>query len=129
MTASISEIRQMVELLPDLSDLVQYRSNNIIKYEGYGEIDGICLYNTGNVAVMRAIMEAGSVIFDHTHKEIEIITVVFGELEFSIEGDVKRITKGEVIKILPAQLHHCTALQNTEMICITIPASRGYPGG
>lgn len=130
MAVSILELKEMVKRLPDLTDIIRYTNNNIIEYDGDGIIFGKNLYNSGLVAIQQATMLEESQIKIHQHEEIEIIIVIFGQLEFNIinKGCIM-LNTGDVVKILPNELHTCKALKNTELIGITIPASKGYPHG
>lgn len=137
-------LRLMAEMLPQLPAIVTYAMDSHIEYSTHktnGTDDdaepcvgeGIYVGPNNEIALQVAFMEAGSSIDPHIHpNELEILIVYSKN---GTEGKLKVETKDTTVVLGPGALttigkgvsHIATALEDTWMIGITIPAAEGYP--
>ena len=64
--------------------------------------------NTGNVSVAHVRLDAGAVLAEHAHPHEQIVNVVDGELELTVEGKPFLLTRGQVM-VLPPMVPHSGA--------------------
>jgi quercetin dioxygenase-like cupin family protein len=81
------------------------------------------------LGVVKATLTANTIVCNHTHKELEILNVIEGEMFQDIEGVITSAKVGEYIIALPNIQHKHYCIVPTIIIAVSIPASRGYPNG
>ncbi len=127
MNEHLNKLREITTTLPDLSAKIAF---GLIEYETDGKpITGIGLYNNGVVAVQRCQLPKGTHLKEHTHTEAETMLVFMGLVKFNCPdwSEPRLVGVGDVIQFAPGVPHEATAIQETQMIAITIPAGDGYP--
>lgn len=122
-------LKKLAELTEKLPDLVKTNSSpGFIEYKmEQGTCLGYNLLNQKEIAVQKAFLSKGAVFPKHSHEEKEILIVFQGELLVKIEESSHNISPSELIELLPHQIHSVTALSDTWVLCIAIPAAQGYP--
>lgn len=125
MSESLDRLRQLTPKLPVLThgkDCKEYPC------EG-GTCLGIALYSEDRCAVQRAMMTVGAVLKQHGHEiSTEFVMPKTGALRIETPDRVWEVRPGEVAVLPPGTPHTVTALADTWMIAVTIPADREvYP--
>jgi len=124
------------KLPPPLSSFVSKSHQShaaSVEYEvENGVAFGFNLWNIKKVAIQRAFMSRGAVFPTHQHDEVEILIVYEGKLSVNKEharecSNVNELQVGQCVRFSSGESHSVTALENTHMIAITIPAAEGYP--
>lgn len=120
---SLEVLRGLTRALT-LKDFVRGRGTDWVRYEMLrGTCIGVSLLHERAIAVQKTFMSKYSVFPLHLHEEIEILVIYEGGIETLGKvfkaGDIARIENGEE--------HTVTALEDTWMVAITIPASSAYP--
>ena len=126
MSDNIDKLRQLTEKLIPLSTksvrkgFKEYNVND-------GTSLGFALYKDPEIAVQRIFISAGSKPLPHNHKEKEYITVYRGKLRVTIDGKDRICKVGDSVYFNPMQMHHESILEDTWLLCVTIPACEEYP--
>lgn len=81
------------------------------------------------IGVIRATLSADTIVCNHTHKELEILNVIEGEMFQDIEGVITSAKVGEYIIAVSNIQHKHYCIVPTIVIAVSIPASLGYPNG
>lgn len=124
----ILELKRKTEQLPDLSSLIVSVNNGVIQYDaGEGTILGFPLFNTPKVAVQRHFLSSGTVFGNHIHEQREWILVYEGELRVHVDNKEERLSVAECVFIDVGKEHSLEAIADTWLICVSIPAAKGYP--
>ena len=133
-------LKILEEIIPTLA--IDESHNNEITYstENGGTFIGFGLHKEEAVAVQRVFMSKGTRIPEHQHSENEYVLVYKGKLKVTREGDSParmggKHTKektgilgvGDGIYFQPGEKHGGMMLEDTWIICTTIPASKEYP--
>lgn len=116
-----------------LDELVKGRQRGMIRYQTVkGSVYGIGLFKNNEAAVQLAIMTKGTVFPEHSHKDpvrMEYIHVIKGKITVHTCEGMKEVRETESIAIKSGILHKVEALEDTEVIAITMPADEGFPDG
>ena len=112
-----------------LKSLTSFLANEAIYECVRGSFTGInLLHKDKKVAVQIAKMEQDTIAQAHTHiNNVEYAIVVEGEVFSRVGETVKNAKVGECVVVNPGETHVVFCHVPTTMICITIPASEGYP--
>lgn len=129
MSAQLERLCSMVQKLPDL---VSSRQPGMVTYcmaDGKAAF-GVKLLRQDFVAVQNVFMPAG-VFPRHSHAEREWVMLYCGKLRLIMDDDNKDrvLTPGDGAFLESNTAHSLEALENSWMICVTIPAGEGYPNG
>lgn len=134
------EFRQLskaIKELPELEDLIGFRGNGWIEYDvpegsvrGQNLLTLISAAGVGGISVQRAIFTAGSKIAEHSHPDCREWLIVYrGMLRLVRMGVEHDINVGEFACLAPGEAHWAVAVEDTEIIGITVPENKGYPDG
>ena len=99
----------------------------------YATLDGqVCegnaLFYDEHIAVQRSSLKKGSAVPRHHHDEIEWLIIYDGEVRVEWNSSTEVILGvGQSIRIPPNEAHIVTALEDTQILCITVPPAAGYP--
>jgi len=127
---NLTILRELTNSLPLLEDTIKKKKNNYIDYDAMDgkEYQGRGIYKSEQVAIQRVVMERGTEIPEHNHKEMEYIIVVSGKFELQCEGKPDRICQHQDCMVFdPMVKHSGLMLEDTEIIAVVIPAGEGYP--
>ena len=130
---SLQRLAELTPKLPEITtipppnargmgSLVQYRT-----VDDVGECTAVGLLHTDDVAVCWAWMPAGSEIFPHSHEVTEHGVVVKGRFLVRVSAGEYEVKSGGHLVFIPGERHSVLAVEDTEMVFITIPAEKGYP--
>ena len=124
----IEKLEALQQVMPSFEDLVLALNGNFVEYNvapGFAVGHG-CLNNL-DCAVQELFVSEGSVFPQHNHDEWEYLIVISGEGEVEIDGTKQPFHARDCLVIKPGQVHTWWYRTATKQICITIPASRGFP--
>ncbi len=129
---AVAELRRLTESLPvpvpfaSLASETSRASIVSIKVD-----DGLMLLhglmNEPGVAVCHAVADAGTIMPLHKHDEYEYMVVCSGEVELLVSGEATHLIFADSFTIPPGVPHEAFFPIDTELICITIPASADFP--
>lgn len=129
-----STLRTLTEQLPPIPRLKDMVSNlganrNYIEYKvKNGTSIGFGLLNQREVAVQKLFISAGTTFPTHRHStQMEYGIIFVGELEITIDNEVKKLTRGDCIKFDPNTNHTLEAITDSWLITIAVPKIEGYP--
>lgn len=129
-TDYLERLESLLEHPPVLEDLVASMAERFVEYtveRGFAVGHGVLHDN--DCAILKLFISAGTVFPVHIHNEYEYIIIVDGEGDYTIDGDTKPFKPLDCVVLKPGQLHTWYYRTNTRQICITIPASKGFPHG
>jgi len=82
--------------------------------------------HSDNVTVAHWNIDAGAVMPDHAHPHEQIVNVIEGEFDFTVEGEVHRAKPG-FIAIVPANVKHGgKARTNVRILDVFYPVREDY---
>lgn len=123
-----TNLEKLQDLTPRLKDLVV--NSNEESYQIYEVEDGLAfgfgLMNEPRVAVQRVYLPAGTRFTRHHHDVNEYIVCYEGELEIIANGNARRLRTGDCAFHPAGQTHERISIENSWIICVTIPADEGY---
>ena len=118
-------LRKLRELTDDLESMTRFYGHNAI-YDDHTV--GTRLYNDGEIAIQRAFMKKNTTLPEHVHHDIqEFLIVITGELKVDMGDFIKIANSSELVYIEANVPHNVTALKDTYMVGITVPADGSYP--
>ena len=71
--------------------------------------------NTGNVSVAHVKLDSGAVLAEHAHPNEQIVNVMEGELELTVEGKPVLLTRGKTM-VLPPNVPHSGLAKSDVMV-------------
>ena len=123
-------IKRLKEITPFLNGIVERRASGIVEYDvERGTSIGFGLFKDKHVAVQRNFCSSGTVFPAHQHHENEVIILYTGRGRLLINGDPNNWESPAVFWLKPNQTHLFEFYEDTHMIAVTVPASKGYPDG
>jgi quercetin dioxygenase-like cupin family protein len=131
---NIERLRELTEKLPEVVPLEAVVQLEDGRYVEYDVLRGFCssygLYNNEQVAVARSVATGGTLFPKHDHGEHEFVIVVQGSGRITIgENEVIEFEGPFSYTFLPGVSHEFEFDTMTKMICVTVPASKGFPDG
>ena len=69
---------------------------------------------------------AGSILPEHTHPHEQIVNVMEGELELTVEGEARVLPTGSVVTLAPGVQHAGRAVTDCRVIDIYHPVREDY---
>ncbi|KFI68270.1 cupin domain-containing protein [Bifidobacterium magnum] len=61
------------------------------------------------------ILDAGQSIAEHASDQLVVATLVYGSIEFTVQGEVQYMHAGDVIYMAPGELHSIKAMEQSYM--------------
>lgn len=133
-------LKNLEELIPLLSDLTISNSPDTEYDVGdIGTCFGFYIYQNDKIAVQRAFMSKGTMFPNHTHDEKEYVVVYMGKIKVLTKNkrhlsgaeskklDYPILGVGDGIFFKQGEPHSVEALEDSWLICMTIPPGKGYP--
>ena len=71
-------------------------------------------------------VDAGASFAEHDHPHEQVIHLLDGEFELTIDGETQRITSGEVAVVPPGARHRGTALTPCRILDVFAPPREDY---
>ncbi|MCP4632268.1 MAG: cupin domain-containing protein [candidate division Zixibacteria bacterium] len=84
--------------------------------------------NTQTVTVLHVQIKAGSLLPEHVHYNEQVINVIAGELELTVEGKVHRLVPGVVMVLPPNVPHSGRAVTDVKVVDVFHPAREDFRG-
>ena len=128
----IDKLKELTGELPEVPTLEKMAINDSIGYVEYEVKDGTAmgfnLLNKPKVSVQDLFLSKGATFPSHLHLvEKECHIIYSGELEVTIEDEVRILKKGDSFCLDNTVVHSGVALKDTWMIVIGVPSIEGYP--
>jgi hypothetical protein len=126
----LTKLQELTHILPSLTGIIKDTNTLNIEYETK---DGSCfgqgIFKNRFVALQRAFIDAGATLHPHDHKEVEWLIVTRGKVSIELLSGITELSVGDGIRVEPNTGHILSALEDSWIIGITIPASEAYPNG
>lgn len=84
------------------------------------------LVHTENMSIAFWEVEQGAVVPEHSHKNEQIMQVLEGQFEFTLEGKTKTYQPGDLVVIGPHKKHSGKALTPCRLMDVFSPAREEY---
>ncbi len=103
----------------------------LVKLKDLSELDlaeGIRarVVNTGNVSVAHVNLSAGADLPQHAHHPEQVVNVVDGELELTVDGETTVLTRGLAMVLPPMVPHSGKALTDCYVIDVFHPVREDF---
>ena len=82
--------------------------------------------HTGNVSVAHVKLAAGSDVPEHAHHHEQVVNVVDGELELTVEGKTTMLTRGKVMVLPPMVPHSGKAVSDCYVVDVFHPVREDF---
>ncbi len=82
--------------------------------------------NTGNVSVAHVDLDAGAVLPEHTHYHEQVVNVVDGELELTVDGEITILTRGRAMVLPPNVPHSGRAVTDCYVVDVFHPVREDF---
>jgi quercetin dioxygenase-like cupin family protein len=82
--------------------------------------------NTGNVSVAHVTLDSGAVLVEHAHPHEQIVNVMEGELELTVEGKPFLLTRGTAVVLPPNVPHSGRAKSDVLVIDVFHPVREDF---
>lgn len=82
--------------------------------------------HTNNMTFAYWWIEAGAVLPDHSHHHEQVVNLIEGELELSLDGEVRKLSPGQVVIIPPNAAHSGKAVTPCRVIDVFHPVREDY---
>ena len=123
---NLQRIRELTEML-DISHITpSSQIGDAFHYE-FGKSITYALCHTPEIAIAKCEIEAGTIVPEHTHKMLEILIVLEGELQLEMCHEEWELKPTQPLYILPNVPHNVTAIVDTVVLCMTIPSDKSFP--
>ena len=133
--SSLEKLKEIIKELPD-GNYGSY-SDDLMELSLIGGIGySVGLLKNEKVAVAKTVVSKGSIFAPHYHKEVEVIIVFEGGLKvwngINAIDDIHEkeylvLGAKETLVIDPEIPHIAEAIADTQLIAVTIPASKRFP--
>jgi len=128
-STTLKHLQRLTQELPSLDSLILTERSDFIEYKAdKGHVFGIGLYNNNEIAVQRVFVSKGAVFPIHQHTPIEWMICYKGYLRIIINDKEQEMKTGDFVHIKSNDPHYVpNVLEDTWLLCITIPSDTGYP--
>jgi quercetin dioxygenase-like cupin family protein len=117
---NIEKLRELTNKLPTAPSMVMLGAVGSTALYG--------LYKENRVAVLRGIVPEGDTYPRHEHPVTEHLILVSGHAIVEVNGGEKvELFPGDHCGLRPHVPHSFTAVEDTMIIAVTVPAEEGYP--
>jgi len=82
--------------------------------------------HTANISVAHVTLLAGSIVPQHAHHQEQILNVVDGELELTVDGKTLVLSRGKVAILPPMVPHSVKAISQVYVIDVFHPAREDF---
>ena len=84
--------------------------------------------NTQTVTVAHVKLAAGSLLPEHAHYHEQVVNVIEGELELTVEGQAHSLVPGRVMVLPPNVKHSGRVISDCRVIDVFHPAREDFRG-
>ena len=124
---NLQRLKELTEQLPTLNNFVENYENDRVVYEKNKFWGKNLLYIPDIVAVQEVFMAKDYEVPEHKHPEYEMGIVRKGSFILHYRNKDVKYVEGDVILLDGEEAHSGVMLEDTEMIFVTMPPSKGYP--
>ena len=82
----------------------------------------------GSVTVFYAHLAAGALLPEHSHHNEQVVNVVEGELELTVDGTTYNLVPGKVMVLPPNTVHSGRALSDCRVLDVFHPVREDFRG-
>lgn len=82
--------------------------------------------HTANLSIAHVVLLKDSVVPQHTHHQEQIVNVIDGELELTVNGEVTVLTRGKALVLQPMVPHSARAITQVYVIDVFHPAREDF---
>ena len=77
--------------------------------------------NSGTKTIMHAQLKAGASAPEHSHTQEQIVNVIEGEIELTVEGEPHHLKPGDTLILPPNVLHLARAITDCHVLDVFCP--------
>ena len=82
--------------------------------------------NTGNISVANVRLAAGAFLPEHSHHHEQVVTIVEGELELTVDGQTTTLIPGRVMVLPPMVPHSGRAVKDCYVVDVFHPVREDF---
>ena len=82
--------------------------------------------HTSNITIAHVTLLEGSVVPQHAHHHEQVVNVVEGELELTVDGEVIVLTRGKTLILPPMVPHSARAITQVYVMDVFHPAREDF---
>lgn len=82
--------------------------------------------HTDNMTFVYWDIKAGSTLPEHSHPHEQVVNVLEGELEFTVDGDVRKMKPGQVAVVPGEAMHSAKGITDCRVIDVFYPVREDY---
>jgi quercetin dioxygenase-like cupin family protein len=82
--------------------------------------------HAGNVSIAHAILAAGSILPEHAHPHEQVVNVMDGELELTVEGKTTTLGRGKAMVLPPMVPHSGVARSDCYVVDVFHPVREDF---
>jgi len=123
---SLTRLREITPHLPLLADFAAVENSRVDYSIDGAECYGHPVYVDEHIAIQRVFVGKGGTFPMHTHEMPvhEMCMVMTGRYHFCGQD----MFPGDAIQVEPGVAHDGVALEDSWILCATVPPGAGYPG-
>lgn len=127
----LEKIEALAALAPTLDHFIVEMEDRFVEYATEtGFAVGHGYVNDPECSIQKFYASGkGTTLPLHTHKEFEYLIILEGSGVIRVDGEEEAFKKFDCLVIKPDAEHSCVFEEDTKMIAITVPSSKGYPNG
>ena len=84
--------------------------------------------HSANMSFAHWSIDQDAILPEHSHEHEQVVNVIDGEFELSIDDDTRRLRRGEVAVIPPNAVHSGRAITDCRVIDVFYPIREDYRG-
>ena len=84
------------------------------------------VFHTPNLSIAHVILLADAVVPQHTHHQEQVVNVIDGELELTVDGKPTVLTRGKALVLPPMVPHSARAITQVYVIDVFHPAREDF---
>lgn len=85
--------------------------------------------NSETMTIMHARLKAGATAPEHSHFHEQIVNVIAGEIELTVEGKAHHLKPGDTMLLPPNILHSARAITNCHVLDVFNPVREDLASG
>jgi quercetin dioxygenase-like cupin family protein len=82
--------------------------------------------HTANISIAHVTLLEGAVVPTHAHHQEQVLNVIDGELELTVDGEVSVFTRGKVLVLPPMVPHSARAITQVYVIDVFHPTREDF---
>lgn len=82
--------------------------------------------HSDNMTLAYWSIEADAAIADHAHAHEQVVNVLAGTIELTVDGETKRLRPGDVVLVPPNASHHARAVTYCRVLDVFYPVREDF---